>query len=534
MSTIQAYPQFTKSPKTTQNTMQTQPMNRQDVLTRLLEQEEASAKNRAILLQMMQQQAATPAAPAAPAPAPVVVAAKPVAKATTPAKPAAPVVQLKKGNPHYTPEQKKKYEKELIEMAKKAESEDKFVEEACKIPKFTQQIIAGARGIKDVSSRENGFRLLYRKGGRTRRTFPKKPKKAPKKKNPDEWENKGDYYAIDDDMIKERCQKAAVEGIGERKKAFQMAEMKYVFELVKMVKASTTRADASKAELGAAAAKFIKDPANEKFEGRYLQLLLNVPNLSNREYGYKNLLRLYAPGCPPLQDRGISKKNKNKPTSSPKKRPAPAPAPAAPVVVIAAPTQAIAQPAPKKQKVDDAVGSPTTVKDVKDITPYRRQLLIKALQHCQLPEAQYSAVKWYARYGTMLGCTKAKFHRHIDVRLKAQGFKWENWGQGKGKWCLDHMKPIRNFLQTLPDEVERCWHYTNIMPEDWEYNTWKSDKDIWRMYWSLDRWLIHGRNESFRGEEQEHFDRGMPRGAWRSQDGIKDREEQDKNKIVFN
>ena len=319
MSTIQAYPQFTKSPKTTQNTMQTQPMNRQDVLTRLLEQEEASAKNRAILLQMMQQQAATPAVPAAPAPAPVVVAAKPVAKATTPAKPAAPVVQLKKGNPHYTPEQKKKYEKELIEMAKKAESEDKFVEEACKIPKFTQQIIAGARGIKDVSSRENGFRLLYRKGGRTRRTFPKKPKKAPKKKNPDEWENKGDYYAIDDDMIKERCQKAAVEGIGERKKAFQMAEMKYVFELVKMVKASTTRADASKAELGAAAAKFIKDPANEKFEGRYLQLLLNVPNLSNREYGYKNLLRLYAPGCPPLQDRGISKKNKNKPQALPRK-----------------------------------------------------------------------------------------------------------------------------------------------------------------------------------------------------------------------
>ena len=515
MNTLSNYAQFQKSPNTTQTSMNTQPMNQQDMM-KFFAQLGAAMDT----FKLMQQQAATPATPAAPAPvaapAPAVVAAK----VTTPAKPAAPVVKLKKGNPHYTPEQKAALQKELLELAKKTKSEDKFVQEACKNADFTQQIIAGARGIKDVSSRENGLRLLYRKGGacfRKGAANKKKRKKVQKKKDPEEWENKGDYYACDDDMIKERCQKAVHEGIGARKKAFHLAEMTTVLELVKKVKASTTRADASKAELGAAAANFIKDSNNDKFAARFVQLILDVPNLANREYGYKNLLRLYAPGCPPLQDRGISKKNKKRS------------APAAPLV-IAAPAQAIAQPAPKKQKVDDAVGSPTTVKD---FIPYMRQMLIKALKHCQLPDAQYSAEKWKANY-PMLGCKKATFHRHIEVRLNAQGFKWENYGQGKGKWCLDHMTPIRNFLQTDDEDVKMCWHYTNIMPEDYEYNTWKSDKMIWRMCWSLDRWLVQGRNESFRGEEKVMTARGMPCGAWVDFNRVKVQEEQDEQRIVFN
>ena len=549
MNTLSNYAQFQKSPNTTNSSMNTQPMNQQDMLARLLQQEEEAAKHRALILKAMQQQAATPVVAAKPAAAPVdtvkVVAAK-----------------AKAANAKITDDMKKAFIASLIALRDKSKTEADFLKEALKQSSFTQIIIAGARGKKDVSSRTEGLKLLWKDAHPVAPTPPPNKgkrtttKKTKRKARDQKWENLGGYYAVDDDMIKDRCHKATTAGIGVAKKAFAIAELPLVQDLVKMARASTVRADAGVTELNKAGDKFSKDPAMAKYQGKYFQLILDFPNISNRAYGWKIMLRLYAPGCPPLEDKGISKKNKKakKPASPPnmydavknRKRAAATVArsegtigsnvsrvPRDTPMVVMAPEEAT-QPAAKKQKVDDAVGSPTTVKEVKDITPYRRQLLIKALQHCQLPDAQYSAVKWYARYGTMLGCTKAKFHRHIDVRLKAQGFKWENWGQGKGKWCLDHMKPIRNFMQSLEDEVERCWHYTNIMPEDWEYNVWKGDKDIWRMYWSLDRWLIHGRNESFVGEEQHWRDKGMARGAWLAQDGIKDQEKRDKNKIVFN
>lgn len=521
-----------KKSNTTQTSMNTQPMNQQDMMKMFMQTFSTAAME---TFKMMQQQAATPAVPAAPAPA-VVDAKKVVAvKKTTTSMSASEGGALRwKENP----DKMKALIKDLIALKYKCKTETEFLEKALKVSDFTQTIIANARCKKDVSSRTEGLKLLWKEFPHVLAWLPPVPKKKKpvikkKKKRSQKWENLGGYYAVDDDMLKDRCVKATTAGIGVAKKSFTIAEQKYVQELVNMARASTIRAD-DEDNIKAAAKKFAKDPAMQKYEGKYFQLILDFPNLSNREYGWKIMLRLYAPGCPPLEDKGISKKNKKrKPTSPPnmydaiKNRRSASAAP----LVISAPTQAIAQTAAKKQKVVDAVGSPTTVKD---LIPYRRQVLIKALKHCQLPDAQYSAEKWKSNYGPMLGCTKAKFHRHIEVRLNVQGFKWDDYGQGKGKWCLDHMTPIRNFLQTDDEDVKRCWHYTNIMPEDYEYNTWKSDKMIWRMCWSFDRWLVQGRNESFRGEENYWRGKGMPLGAWVDFNRVKVQEEQDEQKIVFN
>ncbi len=463
-----------------------------------------------------QQQAATPAVPATPAPAPPAAPAPaPVVVAATPAPAPAPAPAAS------TPQTAlQKLQQERINWKGDMDS---FVTHCAKNPAYTQTIIANARGKPHCQCRDAGLRLLFKawrgfdanntpvwedpKPTRNRKKVVKKPvkKQRPKTYKERKWKNMGDYYAVDDAMIYQRCLDALKRETGS-KRLHSKEEIKYVQEIVAMVKSETCRADAPRAERLAAGDKFLNTQSNEKYEGRFFQIILDLDNLSNRKYGYMQLIRLYAPGCPPLQDRGITKK---------KKRPSPSPSPAAPLV-ISAPAQAIAQPAPKKQKVDDAVGSPTTVKDVKDLIPYRRQLLIKALKNCQLPDSQYSAEKWKSNYGHVLGCTKATFYEHIDVRLKMQGYTWDNWGQGKGKWCLDHMKPIRNFLQTDEDDVEKCWHYTNIMPEDYEYNTWKGDKDIWAMVWFSNQWHVQGRNHSFHGEEKYHTVRGMPEGAWRS------------------
>ena len=550
MNTLSNYAQFQKSPNTTQSTMQTQPMNQQDLMKMLLQQQEEAAKNRAILMQMMQQQSATPATPATPAP--VVVAAKATPTVVVNAKPAEentakPMSPSTGGKQRWktNPEKHKALIKDLLALRTACKSEDEFLEKALAWPDFTQTIIANARGAKHSSSRTEGLKLVWKEcGAVVAAPVPTKKKKAPVKKNnkrkhrEQKWENLGGYYAIDDDMIKDRCVKATTAGIGAAKKSFTIAEQKYVQDLVKMARASTVRADATTKELNKAGDKFSKDPKLAKYQGKYLQLILDFPNLSNRAYGWKMMLRLYAPGCPALEDKGISKKNRKakKPTSPPnmydavknRKRAAATVArsvgtigsnvsriPRDTPMVIIAPDEAT-QPSAKKQKVDDAVGSDSSkprLTSREQMVNTLRNKLTAAWRDCQKDDVSYPAAKWKFHYGDFLGCEKAKFLSHIMIRLKAQGLNVNDYGQGKGKWCLDHMIPIRNFNQLGDRERGRCWHYTNITPEPYEYNTWKSDKYLYNGHWSLDQWLWFGRNESFVDEEYEMRAKGMPRGS---------------------
>jgi hypothetical protein len=67
-------------------------------------------------------------------------------------------------------------------------------------------------------------------------------------------------------------------------------------------------------------------------------------------------------------------------------------------------------------------------------------------------------------YYSFVGCTVAKFRRHIESQF-LEGMRWGNWGRGRGNWEFDHIKPVASFPDlTQEDQFRECAHYTNIRP----------------------------------------------------------------------
>jgi len=72
----------------------------------------------------------------------------------------------------------------------------------------------------------------------------------------------------------------------------------------------------------------------------------------------------------------------------------------------------------------------------------------------------------------LIGCTTPEFRAHIESLWK-EGMTWENYGAGKlGEvaWQLDHIVPISAFDLTDPEQIAKCFHYTNVQPLWWEEN----------------------------------------------------------------
>lgn len=63
----------------------------------------------------------------------------------------------------------------------------------------------------------------------------------------------------------------------------------------------------------------------------------------------------------------------------------------------------------------------------------------------------------------LLGCTMPEFMAHIERQWVA-GMSWENWGAGRGKWNLDHIRPLASFDLCDPDEQRACFHWSNFQP----------------------------------------------------------------------
>ena len=53
---------------------------------------------------------------------------------------------------------------------------------------------------------------------------------------------------------------------------------------------------------------------------------------------------------------------------------------------------------------------------------------------------------------------------------------WDNYGIGKHKWCIDHIKPCALFDLLLPKEQKKCFHYSNLQPMWASENSSKIDK----------------------------------------------------------
>ena len=72
-----------------------------------------------------------------------------------------------------------------------------------------------------------------------------------------------------------------------------------------------------------------------------------------------------------------------------------------------------------------------------------------------------------------LGCTKEEFFAHIEKQFK-DGMTWNNYGRGRGKWTIDHIKPVSRFDHTDKEQMRACWHFSNLQPLWYEDNCRKN------------------------------------------------------------
>lgn len=62
-----------------------------------------------------------------------------------------------------------------------------------------------------------------------------------------------------------------------------------------------------------------------------------------------------------------------------------------------------------------------------------------------------------------LGCDRAFFKRHIESQF-TEGMTWENYGRGRDKWVIDHIKPCCSFDLTKEEEQRVCFNWSNLRP----------------------------------------------------------------------
>lgn len=73
---------------------------------------------------------------------------------------------------------------------------------------------------------------------------------------------------------------------------------------------------------------------------------------------------------------------------------------------------------------------------------------------------------------TLLGCSWEQAKSHIES-LWTEGMCWENHGLGKGKWNVDHIRPVSSFTESELDQMNLI---SNLQPLWHEDNQAKSDK----------------------------------------------------------
>ena len=80
------------------------------------------------------------------------------------------------------------------------------------------------------------------------------------------------------------------------------------------------------------------------------------------------------------------------------------------------------------------------------------------------------------KYGMKkIGLTTVQYREYIES-LWTEGMSWDNYGHGKGKWCIDHIDPKNFFDLTDPELYRKCSHYTNTQPMWYMDNMSKGDR----------------------------------------------------------
>lgn len=73
----------------------------------------------------------------------------------------------------------------------------------------------------------------------------------------------------------------------------------------------------------------------------------------------------------------------------------------------------------------------------------------------------------------IVGCTPSYLKEYVEGKFESW-MTWDNYGYGKNKWVIDHIKPLSS--ANNKQELYLLCHYTNLQPLSWEDNMKKSDK----------------------------------------------------------
>lgn len=63
----------------------------------------------------------------------------------------------------------------------------------------------------------------------------------------------------------------------------------------------------------------------------------------------------------------------------------------------------------------------------------------------------------------LIGCSVPEARDHLESQFEPW-MSWDNYGSGKGKWCIDHIIRVNSIDIFDEDEVKRIFHYTNMRP----------------------------------------------------------------------
>jgi len=63
----------------------------------------------------------------------------------------------------------------------------------------------------------------------------------------------------------------------------------------------------------------------------------------------------------------------------------------------------------------------------------------------------------------IIGCSLNELKQHLEKQF-TEGMTWDNYGNGKNKWSVDHIIPLCKFDYNNKEDFIKAMHYTNIQP----------------------------------------------------------------------
>ena len=72
----------------------------------------------------------------------------------------------------------------------------------------------------------------------------------------------------------------------------------------------------------------------------------------------------------------------------------------------------------------------------------------------------------------LLGCTMEELKTHLQNQFST-GMSWDNYGQ----WHIDHIRPCSSFDLSNPEQVNQCFHYSNLQPL-WAKDNWSKGSKL--------------------------------------------------------